>query len=57
MCVDKVKSIYHWWRIPEKMLWIIAICGGVFGIWAGMYWPMYHKAGKRIFKLWIPIVA
>jgi uncharacterized membrane protein YsdA (DUF1294 family) len=46
MGIDKVKSIYHWWRIPEKMLWIIAICGGVFGIWAGMYWPMYHKAGK-----------
>lgn len=57
MCIDKVKSIYQWWRIPEKTLWILAIFGGVFGIWLGMYWPMYHKAGKREFKLWIPIIA
>lgn len=57
MCIDKLKSIYKWWRIPEKTLWILAIFGGVFGIWSGMYWPMYHKAGKREFKLWIPIIA
>lgn len=27
MWVDKLKSIYRWWRISEKMLWIFAVCG------------------------------
>lgn len=57
MWIDKLKSIYKWWRISEKTLWILAILGGVFGIWLGMQWPMYHKAGKRNFKIWIPIIA
>ena len=57
MSIDKVKSIYQWWRISERALWILAILGGVFGIWLGMQWPMYHKAGKREFRLWIPIIA
>lgn len=57
MCVDKLKSIYKWWRISEKTLWLFAIFGGVFGIWLGMIWPMYHKAGKQNFKTWIPVIA
>ncbi len=57
MSIDKLKSIYKWWRISERALWILAILGGVFGIWLGMQWPMYHKAGKREFRLWIPIIA
>ena len=57
MILDKLKSIYKWWRISERMLWIFAFCGGVFGIWLGMYCPMYHKAGKREFRFWIPLIA
>ena len=57
MWIDKLKSIYKWWRISERALWILAILGGVFGIWLGMQWPMYHKAGKRAFRLWIPVIA
>ena len=57
MSTDKLKSIYQWWRISEKALWLFAIFGGVFGIWMGMQWPMYHKAGKRSFRLWIPVIA
>lgn len=57
MALDKLKSIYAWWRISEKTLWIIAILWGVFGIWLGMLAPMYHKAGKKNFKLWIPLLA
>ena len=57
MSIDKLKSIYQWWRVSERAFWILAILGGVFGIWLGMQWPMYHKAGKREFTLWVPIIA
>ncbi len=57
MSLDKIKSIYQWWRISEKTLWILALFGGVFGIWLGMMWPMYHKAGKKNFRIGIPIIA
>ena len=57
MWIDKVKSIYNWWRVSEKTLWILAIIGGVFGIWLGMQAPLYHKAGKQEFRFWIPLIA
>lgn len=57
MWIDKVKSLYQWWRISEKTLWIFALLGGVFGIWFGMLDPLYHKAGKQRFRFWIPIIA
>ena len=57
MCTDKIKSIYQWWRISEKALWILALFGGVFGIWFGMLWPMYHKASKKAFRIGIPLIA
>lgn len=25
MWIDKLKSIYKWWRISEKTLWILSI--------------------------------
>lgn len=27
MWIDKVKSIYQWWRISERTLWIMALLG------------------------------
>ena len=33
MWIDKLKSIHRWWRVSERTLWILAIAGGVFGIW------------------------
>ena len=30
MWIDKLKSIYKWWRVSEKTLWILALLGGVF---------------------------
>lgn len=56
MWIDKIKSIYKKWRVSERFLWILAIFGGVFGIFLGMQAPLYHKAGKNIFKIFIPIV-
>ena len=57
MWIDKIKSIYKKWRISEKMLWILSLAGGVFGVFLGMQAPLYHKAGKNIFKVVIPIIA
>lgn len=57
MWIDKLKSIYKWWRVSEKTLWMLALLGGVFGIWLGMQAPLYHKAGKRVFQIWIPVIA
>jgi uncharacterized membrane protein YsdA (DUF1294 family) len=57
MWIDKLKSIYQWWRISERTLWILALLGGAFGIWLGMQAPIYHKAGKRSFRVWIPVIA
>jgi uncharacterized membrane protein YsdA (DUF1294 family) len=57
MWLDKVKSVYGWWRISEKTLWSLALIGGVFGIWLGMQAPLYHKAGKQNFRIAIPVIA
>ena len=57
MWVDKLKSIYQWWRISERTLWILACLGGVYGIWLGMQVPLYHKAGKKVFRVGIPIIG
>jgi len=57
MWIDKLKSLYKWWRISEKTLWILACIWGVFGVWLGMMAPIYHKAGKRGFRSWIPVIA
>lgn len=57
MWVDKIKAIYAWWRISERTLWILALIGGVFGIWLGMSAPLYHKAGKKSFRIVIPLLA
>ncbi len=57
MWIDKLKSLYKWWRISEKTLWMFALLWGVFGIWLGMMAPIYHKAGKRVFRIWIPVIA
>ncbi|GAB0174648.1 MAG: DUF1294 domain-containing protein [Candidatus Altimarinota bacterium] len=56
MWIDKVKSIYKWWRVSEKTLWTIAGIGGCFGVWLGMQKPLYHKAGKNQFRLGIPLL-
>ena len=57
MWIDKLRSIYQWWRVSERTFWILALLGGVFAIWLGMYAPLYHKAGKQKFKLWIPVIG
>lgn len=56
MVVDKIKAIYKFWRISEKTIFLLAFLGGVFGVFLAMQKPFYHKAGKNIFKIGIPII-
>ena len=56
MWLDKLKSLYRWWRISERTLWMLALSGGALGVWLGMQAPIYHKAVKRMFRLWIPVI-
>ena len=49
MGADKKKAKRGQWRIPEKTLFLVAICGGAVGGTLGMY-QFHHKT-----KHWISI--
>jgi uncharacterized membrane protein YsdA (DUF1294 family) len=42
-------------RISEKTLFLIAIVGGAFGAWIGMYF-FRHKTKKWYFIVFIPLI-
>ncbi|TFG82572.1 MAG: DUF1294 domain-containing protein [Erysipelotrichales bacterium] len=46
--IDKRKAITHQWRIPEKTFFLLGLCGGASGIWAGMF-TFHHKTRKTSF--------
>ena len=56
MGIDKAKARADAWRIPEKTLFIIALIGGAFGMWCGMY-SFHHKTRHWYFKLGIPCIV
>ena len=56
MWIDKGLAIKKMYRIPEKYLYLLALCLGATGIFSGMCWPIYHKAAKPTFKFGIPIL-
>jgi uncharacterized membrane protein YsdA (DUF1294 family) len=43
-------------RVPEQFLFLLALLFGGCGIYLGMRWPWYHKAGKDIFRYGIPLM-
>lgn len=47
---DKYKAIHHQWRIAERSFYFLALLGGVYGIWIGMY-CFHHKTKKQRFLL------
>lgn len=55
MYIDKKKSKYGRWRIPEKTLLIIALLGGSIGTISGMY-LFRHKTQKLKFTLGFPTI-
>ena len=52
---DKRQAIKHKQRVPEQDLFLLALVGGVGGIYLGMY-LFRHKTKKMKFVLGIPII-
>lgn len=55
MLIDKRKAQKNLWRIPERALLGIAICGGSFGTLLGMN-IFRHKTKKLKFSLGVPVI-
>lgn len=55
MLMDKYKARKNLWRIPEKVLFLVAALGGSLGCLAGMY-TARHKTKHPSFTLGIPII-
>ena len=56
MGADKKKAKRGQWRIPEKTLFLVAICGGAVGGTLGMY-QFHHKTKHRSFQRGCPFLA
>ena len=52
---DKYRATRKKWRIPEKVLIGIALCGGSAGALLGMY-VFHHKTRKNQFRIGIPLI-
>ncbi|MBR5795397.1 MAG: DUF1294 domain-containing protein [Erysipelotrichaceae bacterium] len=55
MCVDKQLAIHHKNRVPEKVLFLIAIIGGSLGSILGMY-AFRHKTKHLSFVIGMPVI-
>lgn len=56
MRADKRKAKRGQWRIPEKALFLVAICGGAVGGTLGMQY-FRHKTTHRSFQIGFPMLA
>lgn len=52
--LDKYRAIHNQWRIPERLLLLLAVLGGAFGALFAMR-LFRHKTKKTKFKLLIPL--
>ena len=52
---DKYRATRKKWRLPEKVLIGIALCGGSAGALLGMY-VFHHKTRKNKFRIGIPLI-
>ena len=55
MLADKNRAKKKLWRVPEAVLFILALLGGSLGIWAGMYLGR-HKTRHLKFVVGIPLI-
>lgn len=52
---DKLCARYGAWRVPERVLWALAICGGAVGMLVAMR-AVRHKTKHRRFMVGLPLV-
>ena len=55
MGLDKHRARQRAWRIPEKVLFGVALLGGSAGAWAGMY-AFHHKTRHWYFVVGMPLI-
>lgn len=55
MLADKNRAKKKLWRVPEAVLFTLALLGGSLGIWAGMY-LVRHKTRHLKFVVGIPLI-
>lgn len=55
MLADKARAKKKLWRIPERVLLLIALCGGSLGILLGMY-AVRHKTKHPKFSIGVPVM-
>ena len=55
MLVDKHKARKNLWRIPEKVLFTVALLGGSLGGLAGMHFAR-HKTKHLLFQIGFPLL-
>lgn len=53
--IDKRKAIKGKWRISEKALIMLAVCGGSIGAWIGMQ-VFRHKTKHLLFVIGVPLI-
>lgn len=55
MGYDKYQARHRRWRVPEKVLFVVAVTGGSVGILAGMVF-FHHKTRHWSFTLGVPTI-
>ncbi len=55
MAMDKRRALRHRWRIPERVLFLLAMFGGSTGALLGM-WLLWHKVRKKLFAVGLPVL-
>lgn len=55
MLLDKYKAKKNLWRIPERILFLVAAVGGSLGCILGMY-AVRHKTKHLTFTIGMPLV-
>lgn len=53
---DKGRAIKRKYRIKEKTIWLISLCGGAIGTTIGMF-VFRHKTKHNQFVLGLPLIA
>ena len=55
MLIDKRKAQKNLWRIPERTIMSVAVCGGSVGVLLGMY-AFRHKTKHLKFAIGVPVI-